>query len=30
MREAEHLSVDEQQWLNELTKEALRNLLKGA
>jgi hypothetical protein len=28
MRELEHLSVDEQKWLNELTEEALRDLLK--
>jgi hypothetical protein len=28
MREVEHLSVDEQKWLNELTEEALRDLLK--
>ena len=28
MREIEHLSVDEQKWLNELTEEALRDLLK--
>lgn len=28
MREIEHLAVDEQKWLNELTEEALRDLLK--
>ena len=28
MREVEHLAVDEQKWLNELTEEALRDLLK--
>ena len=28
MREVEHLSVDEQKWVNELTEEALRDLLK--
>ena len=28
MREIEHLSVDEQKWINELTEEALRDLLK--
>jgi hypothetical protein len=28
MRELEHLSVDEQRWLNELTEEAIRDLLK--
>jgi len=28
MREIEHLSVDEQKWVNELTEEALRDLLK--
>ncbi len=28
MRELEHLSVDEQKWLNELTEEAIRDLLK--
>jgi hypothetical protein len=28
MRDVEHLSVDEQKWLNELVEEALRDLLK--
>jgi hypothetical protein len=28
MREVEHLSVDERKWLNELTEEAIRDLLK--
>lgn len=28
MRELEHLSVDEQKWMNELTEEAIRDLLK--
>jgi hypothetical protein len=28
MREVEHLAVDEHKWLNELTEEALRDLLK--
>ena len=28
MRELEHLSVDEQKWLNELIEEAVRDLLK--
>ncbi|MEO7863627.1 MAG: hypothetical protein ABIU05_24965 [Nitrospirales bacterium] len=28
MREVEHLAVDERKWLNELTEEALRDLLK--
>ena len=28
MRDLEHLSVDEQKWLNELTEEAIRDLLK--
>ena len=28
MQEVEHLSVDEQKWLNELVEEALRHLLK--
>ena len=28
MREIEYLAVDEQKWINELTEEALRDLLK--
>ncbi|MGH7182706.1 MAG: hypothetical protein ACREJN_12110 [Nitrospiraceae bacterium] len=28
MRELEHLSVDEQKWLNDLVEEAVRDLLK--
>ncbi len=28
MRELEHLSVDEQKWLNELIEEAIKDLLK--
>ena len=28
MREVEHLAVDERKWLNELTEEALRDLVK--
>jgi len=28
MREIEHLSADERKWVNELTEEALRDLLK--
>jgi len=28
MKEVEHLSVDEEKWLNELVEEALRDLLK--
>jgi hypothetical protein len=28
MRDLEHLSVDEQKWLNDLVEEAVRDLLK--
>ena len=28
MRELEHLAVDTQRWLNDLTEEAIRDLLK--